>query len=123
MIYSTNGDQLYQSNQVNVEIRDIENETYKNNKIVLPNSLLSIGEESFANTNASWILIPNVVKDIEANAFSNCKNLMVVQIPSSVTSISSDAFSDCNSPVIIGTSGSFAQLYAERFGFDFEPED
>ncbi len=62
--------------------------------VTLPNGLLSIGEESFMNTNVATCDIPNTVKSIGDRAFKNSK-LTVVTIPMSVTSVGIEAYAHC----------------------------
>lgn len=61
--------------------------------VTIPNSVTYIGESSFAGCfSLSSITIGNSVKSIGANAFLSCNSLTSVIIPNSVTSIGSSAF-------------------------------
>ena len=55
--------------------------------IIIPNSVISIGNCAFYNSALRSIVIPSSVTSIGVNAFSGC-NLVSINIPSSVTSIS-----------------------------------
>lgn len=66
-------------------------------KIIIPNSVTSIGDHTFAGcTNLTSVTIPDSVTSIGTFAFSNCSRLTSVTIPDSVTSIGDFAFSDCS---------------------------
>ncbi|MBR1403937.1 MAG: leucine-rich repeat protein [Treponema sp.] len=67
-------------------------------EIVLPNTVLSIGDSAFAGcTGLTNITIPDSVTSIGDDAFSNCRSLTSITIPDSVTSIGWYAFGRCNS--------------------------
>ena len=66
--------------------------------VVLPNSLVSIGDYSFYGCNAlADIVIPDSVTTIGEEAFNNCTSLASVTIGDSVTSIGIFAFYYCTS--------------------------
>ena len=57
---------------------------------------------------------------INNKAFAECENLTSVIIPSSVTTIAYDAFDGCSSlTTIYGTSGSYAQTFANNNSYTF----
>lgn len=56
---------------------------------------------------------------IEDDAFSNCTNLEEITIPKSVTGIRNTAFDHDTKLSIHGYKNSYAQKYAEMFGFPF----
>ena len=56
---------------------------------------------------------------IEDDAFSNCTNLEEITIPKSVTGIRNTAFDHDTKLSIHGFKNSYAQKYAEMFGFPF----
>jgi hypothetical protein len=60
--------------------------------ISLPSTLISIGDNAFADTNLSIVNIPEGVKTIGAGAFTHSK-LKSVSLPSTLTSIGDGAFS------------------------------
>ena len=72
--------------------------TYKITKVILPNSITSIGDNAFYEcTSLTSINIPNSVTSIGDEAFRSCHSLKSITIPNSVTSIGEQAFSYCSS--------------------------
>jgi hypothetical protein len=74
-------------------------------EIILPNSLIHIGDGAFtACNNLTGIIIPNTVTNIGGGAFQYCRNLKSITIPGSVTYLGDGAFYSCSSLVsaIIG---------------------
>lgn len=63
-------------------------------QVSLPDSLVTIGGRSFANTAITDITIPDGVTTIDGEAFYGSA-LTAVTIPNSVTSLGSGAFSNC----------------------------
>ena len=62
-------------------------------KVVLPNSVTTIGREAFSVCEfLNNINIPSSVTVIEKGAFNDCGNLASISIPKSVTSIYEDSF-------------------------------
>ncbi len=72
----------------------------KQNILVLPTKLKIIEPESFMNTAAEQINIPENVTKIGSKAFSDCNALKLIVIPDSIVSIAEDAF-DSNLITII----------------------
>ena len=88
-------------------------------KLILPNHLVALEDESFSGISAEVIIIPQGCQSIGQRAFSNNSKLRYVVISASVTHISEDAFSGCGHIVIIGSQSSFAAQYALEHGFGF----
>ena len=65
--------------------------------IILPNTLITIGEEVFYQSKLKSILIPAHVTTIDTSAFSDCTALTSVEIPASVETIEAAAFRNCSS--------------------------
>ena len=65
--------------------------------VVLPNTVTSIGNDSFCATGLTEISIPSNVKSIGNYAFSGCKNLASVKLPDGLASIGGRAFRFCHS--------------------------
>ena len=78
-------------------VGDAFNECNTLTGIIMPDSIISIGEEAFCDTALTSITIPNGVKSIGSGAFRNCASLVSMTIPDSVMSIGSYAFSNCDS--------------------------
>ena len=68
-------------------------------KIVLPNTIVKIGQDAFAGcSNLKSINIPDSVTSIGAHAFYNCNSLKSIEIPDSVTTDELDrTFTGCSS--------------------------
>jgi len=60
--------------------------------VTIPNSVTSIEDGAFWNSNITSVIIPNSVRSIEDNAFGYCFNLASVTIGNSVTTIGAWAF-------------------------------
>ena len=66
--------------------------------LTLPDSIKTIGKDAFSeNVSLRSVVIPSSVKTIDYAAFENCTNLQAVYIPESVRTIGSSAFSGCSS--------------------------
>ena len=94
----------------------------KDTEYKIPNGVKSIGINAFENcTSLTSIAIPNSVTSIGEGAFQYCESLQYVIIPESVTSIGNDAFNGCSSDLTIyGKAGSYAETYADDWGYNFE---
>ena len=65
--------------------------------VVLPNTVTSIGKDSFCATGLTEISIPSNVNSIGNYAFSSCKNLASIKFSDGLTSIGGRAFRFCYS--------------------------
>ena len=61
----------------------------------IPNTVVTIEENAFADSTISSVTIPNSVKTIGSWAFSGCVNLRTVTLPASVTEIGEGVFGGC----------------------------
>lgn len=66
-------------------------------KIVLPNSVVSIGDGAFAYSDINTVNIPSSVRTIGNSAFYKCGLLSNLTMESGVQTIGDDAFMDCTS--------------------------
>lgn len=87
----------------------------------LPENLLSISYMAMSNIPAESIICNEGLQEIGEKAFLDCPNLRRIYIPPSVTFIGWKAFDGCKDLTIWGTSGSYAQEYAEQEGLLFIP--
>ena len=62
--------------------------------ITIPDTVMEIGEDAFANTNLTSITLPDSVTQIGKSAFSGSK-LESIRIPDTVTGIGDNAFNGC----------------------------
>ena len=65
------------------------------NILVIPEGTEIIKREEYRNkTEYTGVVFPSSLKEIEARAFSGCKNLKVIDLPKGLTNIGSFAFYD-----------------------------
>ncbi|MBE5939408.1 MAG: sigma-70 family RNA polymerase sigma factor [Lachnospiraceae bacterium] len=114
--------------------------------VYIPDSVTSIGDYAFARmyeletvaisdnvkkmgTAAFWwckgidnVVIEEGITTLENGVFADCDAMTVITIPSSVTSIDNRAFTGTvkNLKTIKGVSGSEAEKFAKRYGYEFE---
>lgn len=109
----------------------------------IPDSVKTIGESAFENTVISQVIIPDTVKKIEDDGFSDNNALKSIEIPESVTEIGIAALNYCDdlqsviihnpecsfgyqaisfvfTGTIYGLSGSTAEQYAAEHNLKFE---
>lgn len=86
--------------------------------ITIPDGVTNIGGGAFQGCESlTSITIPSSVTNIGDAAFAFCTNLENITIPNSVTSIGVDAFhrlTDCKKPTITCDKGSYAEKYAKK---------
>lgn len=63
--------------------------------ILMPNSVVTIGEKAFSKSGLTSVIIPNLVTSLHDGVFKECLDLTSVNIPNSVTVIDYDAFYGC----------------------------
>ena len=87
---------------------------------VLPEALREIEEEAFEGGAFHCVRIGENVESIGSRAFADCGSLEYVIIPERTTYIAPDAFEGTSGLTIIGESGSYADQYAQAYGFSFK---
>ena len=87
-------------------------------------NVTSIGEAAFTtyadkkytgNTSIEYVIIPEGVTTIEANAFNNCSNIKLLELPSTFTTIGTNAFNGCSRLVYVCCNSSNANLSIPSF--------
>jgi len=78
----------------NIAIEAFEKDTNLTG-VTIPDSVISIDDDAFANTALESVTIPDSVTQIGEFAFSGCSNLVSAMIGDSVTNIGEGAFYDC----------------------------
>ena len=86
----------------NCQITQIKDNAFKDNKylksIILPNGIISIGEESFRGcTKLEEVILPERLETIGTNAFEGCLNLKEIILTKNIISIGNSAFNGCTS--------------------------
>lgn len=88
---------------------------YQFDKLILPNTLTSIGENAFDSCgNLAEVEIPSSVELINAGSFNYCTTLSKINIPEGVETIGAGAFANCyalseiNLPSSLATIGEFS---------------
>ena len=96
---------------------------YSDSNYIIPEGIMIIGEEAFAGSQLSTIVLPESIVAIEDNAFSYCNSLDDLKIPFSVTNIADNAFAECNALTLIVSQGSHAEEYAISKEMDYVLSD
>lgn len=112
--YKINGKEittLYNDNNTSI----LNGATDKITKVILPNSITSIGDNAFRFCSSlTSINIPNSVTSIGLGAFQDCTSLTSINIPNSVTTIGNNAFDGCTNLTIYCEQDSYAEKYAKE---------
>ena len=85
-------------------------------RVVIPNSVTSIGARAFAFTPLQQIAIPNSVTHIGEAAFGSCDSLVSVKLPNSVTTLKTYAFSECSHLQKVSIGDSIKTIEHGTFG-------
>ena len=87
---------------------------------ILPASLRIIRDKAFAGVSATVVLLPESVISIGEYAFANCPELQQIYIPAGAA-IADTAFAGVMDLTIFGEPGSPAETFAQNHGLDFVP--
>ena len=103
------------TNNFTIVAGKLENYTGVSTTIIIPNSVMTIGENVFKNsTNLTSVLIPDSVVRIENHAFEGCVNLCDIVIPKSVKHIGDGAFKNSGLSKLV-INGDLSYLGNEAF--------
>lgn len=101
---------------INKNTSILDGATDKITEVILPNSIIDIGDCAFKNcTSLASINIPNSITNIGKYAFINCTSLSSITIPNSVTNIDVEAFQNCTSLTSIDIPNSVTNIGAQTF--------
>ena len=90
--------------------------------MILPSSLKTIEAEAFQGGTFKYVVLPESAVSIEKRAFAECQNLKDIYIPEEMMTIASDAFEGVDGLTIHGKNGSYAEYFAQKYGYGFVPE-
>ena len=94
------------------------------NEVVIPASVVSIGEMAFANSNIKTVTFEGGgITVIPYGCFLRCKNLREIQIPQSVESIKRAAFLDCSLLSRVEIPGSVTEIQGNAFSTNETPKN
>ena len=93
------------------------------NPIVIPASVVEIGEEAFTETGCREVILSEGVRRIRSKAFAQCSQLVYVTLPESLVSIADDAFGTAEAITFLLTPGSRHIAWAEQHGYHYEIVD
>lgn len=101
--------------------------------VVIPENVVCIGENAFANTSILTVKFPKGLKSIKKNAFNNCDHLYSVNFTEGLTELGWGSFSNCrklkkisipnsvgnNDAPFTGDKINELNIYSSRCGFQF----
>ena len=85
--------------------------------IVIPDSVISIGEEAFLRTNLSTITLSNNLVSISNKVFYSIGTLKNITIPGSITQIDANALNGCSNLVSVTVSASSPPILGNGYAF------
>ena len=94
---------------------DAFNSSYRMTKVIIPDSVVKIGQSAFQNCRLKEIVIPESVTTIGRGAFICCHGLSKVVIPGSVTEIPDLLFSNCSGLLDVVIANSVKRIGYEAF--------
>ena len=83
--------------------------------LILPNTLITIGEEMFYQSKLKTVVIPANATTIGNSAFEQCASLISIDIPANVETIGTAVFSSCSSLTSIEIPASVETIKASAF--------
>ena len=93
-----------------------EGKAYSFTKLILPDTITSIGEKAFMNcTELVEVSLPRGVSELSDYIFAGCKNLKLFVSPDGITSIGKNAFDGCSNLVAVNLSKNLKTIGDEAF--------
>lgn len=81
-------------------------------------NIMAIGENAFAGTAVTYVMLPSSVTSIGKNGFSGCAQLKGISIPSRLGTIGEGAFENCEKLTQLAVPNSVASIGAKAFKGD-----
>ena len=82
---------------------------------ILPESLISIGNNAFCGSGITNIIIPNQVATLGESCFAKCKNLQSVEVGASCQELSKSVFGDCSALKDVRLSSGLIKIADKAF--------
>ena len=93
-----------------------EGKAYSFTKLILPDTITSIGEKAFMNcTELVEVSLPRGVSELSDYIFAGCKNRKLFVSPDGITSIGKNAFDGCSNLVAVNLSKNLKTIGDEAF--------
>ena len=93
-----------------------EGKAYSFTKLILPDTITSIGEKAFMNcTELVEVSLPRGISELSDYIFAGCKNLKLFVSPDGITSIGKNAFDGCSNLVSVILSKNLKTIGDEAF--------
>ena len=93
-----------------------EGKAYSFTKLILPDTITSIGEKAFMNcTELVEVSLPRGISELSDYIFAGCKNLKLFVSPDGITSIGKNAFDGCSNLVAVNLSKNLKTIGDEAF--------
>ena len=93
-----------------------EGKAYSFTKLILPDTITSIGEKAFMNCmELVEVSLPRGVSELSDYIFAGCKNLKLFVSPDGITSIGKNAFDGCSNLVAVNLSKNLKTIGDEAF--------
>ncbi len=84
-------------------------------EVIIPNSVIKIGEEAFLSSKITSVVIPCGVREIRDRAFAYCFSLKSLSIANDVTLIGKNAFDHCRSLTQVVIPNSVIKIDSNAF--------
>ena len=89
---------------------------------ILPASLVSIGEDAFEGTAATYVYMPDNVVTVGDRAFARMHNLLILRLSRTIKEMGDAAFEDDSGITLSGAINHNSELWAKKYNVPFIPE-